>query len=144
MAVEKELITKANGTRTENQSITCDLYIGDFPSGELYVELKAPLPNKDQSLEAKKKMWFFRRFLDHREPQAYFGLVYHPFGEGNAYKWSFPMAIMDFPNDVLLGAAFWAKIGGKGTLEEIISCAQEVAMKHMGPRPGKQLSLGPP
>ncbi len=144
MELEREIIEQANGKRKESQSITCDLYIGDFPSGELYVELKAPLPNKDQSLEAKKKMWFFRRFVDHRKPQAFFGLVYHPFGEGNPYRWSIPMGVMDFPNDVLVGAAFWDKIGGKGTLSEIISCAEEVALKHMGPKPWKQLSFSPP
>lgn len=144
LTLEERMIEAAVGKGAENQSITCDLFIGDFPSGELYVELKAPLPNKDQSLEAKKKMWFFRRFRDHRKPQAFFGLTYHPFGEGNPYTWSIPKAVMDFPKEVLIGEAFWDKIGGAGTLTQLISCAQEVALKHMGEKPGKQLSLTPP
>jgi Type II restriction endonuclease, TdeIII len=104
-------------------SVTCDIFIDSNASGKKYAfELKAPLPNSDQTKVSKEKMF---KLLAMNPPQvdfAYYALVYNPYGKKENYSWSFPMRWFDMHNDssVLIGDEFWELIGGNGTYENFI------------------------
>ncbi len=75
-----EIQAAASGQQVQQQVIA-DLYIGDFPGGPLFVEIKSPRPNLDICAESKLKMLVFRAIMQNqnqRQAQAYLGLWYNP------------------------------------------------------------------
>ncbi len=104
-------------------SVTCDIFITNVVTSESFAfELKAPLPNSDQTKVSKEKIF---KLLAMNEPQvkgAYFALAYNPYGKKEDYKWGFPMRWFNMHADpsVLIGDEFWDFIGGKGTYKNFI------------------------
>jgi len=106
-------------------SVTCDILINSDLTGKSYAfELKGPLPNSDQTKVSKEKMLKLLAMNEHVVDNAYYALVYNPYGKNKSdYVWSFPKRWFDMTHDesVLIGEEFWDMIGGKGTYQNFIS-----------------------
>lgn len=104
--------------------IICDIYIESKRTKKKYAfEVKAPLPNIDQTKVSKEKMFKLLAMSPARVDAAYYALAYNPYGKEEDYNWSFPMRWFDRHNDesVLIGNEFWEFIGGKGTYQNFIT-----------------------
>lgn len=104
-------------------SVVCDLFIQNQENGIRYAfEIKAPLPNSDQTKVSKEKLLKLLAMEPKMVDYAYFALPYNPYGKKEDYKWSFPMRWFNMYEDesVLIGDEFWELIGGKGTYENFI------------------------
>ena len=113
-----------------NMAVTADLYIEDYTSGPLFIELKTPRPNLDMVAESKRKMLTFEIMMARRgipTARAFMGLTYNPFITREAYGHSVTKRVMDMTQEVLIGEEMWDYIGGPGTfreLQELIDTAQ--------------------
>ncbi len=122
---DKELAyIKAGGGNPVPVSVLCDIYIHSQITGENYAfELKAPLPNSDQTKVSKEKMFKLLAMNEKPVKGAYYALPYNPYGKKREdYKWSFPKRWFDMQRDscVLIGEDYWNMIGGEGTYEFFI------------------------
>lgn len=119
---EKELnyILKGKGSLVPI-SVICDIYI-ENDNGKFAFELKAPLPDSDQTKVSKEKL--FKLYAMENSPitDAFFALPYNPYGERRDYSWSFPARWFDMKTDksVMIGNEFWDFIGGAGTYQLFI------------------------
>lgn len=105
-------------------NVTCDVFIHNEETNTKYAfELKAPLPNSDQTKVSKEKMFKLLAMNPKQVDFAYYALVYNPFGRKEDYKWAFPMRWFNMQNDesVLIGDEFWELIGGEGTYNNFIT-----------------------
>lgn len=105
-------------------SVTCDIFVHNTTENKKYAfELKAPLPNSDQTKVSKEKMFKLLAMTPKQVDFAYYALAYNPYGKKSDYKWTFPMRWFNMHEDesVLIGNEFWDLIGGKGTYEIFIS-----------------------
>lgn len=103
--------------------VTCDLFIDSNATGKKYAfELKAPLPNSDQTKVSKEKMLKLLAMSPSTTDFAFYALVYNPYGKREDYAWSFPARWFDMKRDpsVLIGEEFWDLIGGEGTYKTFI------------------------
>ena len=104
-------------------SVTCDIVIDSRLLGKkLAFELKAPLPNSDQTKVSKEKMFKLLAMEPTVVDYAYYALPYNPYGKREKYEWSFPMRWFDMKHDssVLIGEDFWNLIGGDFAYKTII------------------------
>ena len=104
-------------------TVVCDLLIKNRISQKSYAfELKAPLPNSDQTKVSKEKMFKLFAMQPQRVDCAYYALPYNPYIHKKDYAWSFPMRWFDMKTDacVLIGDEFWDFIGGRGTYQIFI------------------------
>jgi len=104
-------------------SVTCDIFIHNEETNTKYAfEIKAPLPNSDQTKVSKEKMLKLLAMNPKQVDFAYFALAYNPYGKKKDYKWTFPMRWFNMHEDesVLIGNEFWDLIGGEGTYKTII------------------------
>jgi hypothetical protein len=104
-------------------SVMCDLYIKNLKNGERYsFELKAPLPNSDQTKVSKQKLLKLYAMKPSQITAAFFALPYNPYGKREDYAWSFPSRWFNMKEDpsVLIGEDFWDFIGGNGTYKSFI------------------------
>lgn len=123
-----EVFAAAHGP-TEPCRVTVDVAVGDSLADRAthqFFEIKAPLPNSDQTKVSKEKI-FKLAAMEQREC-AFFALPFNPFGTREAYNHSFPMRWFDMRRDraVLIGAEFWDRVGGDGTWESMLEVAEEV------------------
>lgn len=122
---EKELAyVKAGGGNPLPVTVTCDLFIESQSTGKRYAfELKAPLPNSDQTKVSKEKIFKLLVMNEHPVDEAYYALVYNPYGRKEDYAWSFPRRWFDMRHDscVLIGNELWNLIGGEGTYQNFVS-----------------------
>jgi hypothetical protein len=105
-------------------SVVCDIFIESKKTKKKYAfEIKAPLPNSDQTKVSKEKMFKLLAMNPCKVDYAFYALAYNPYGKREDYNWSFPMRWFDMHNDesVLIGNEFWDLIGGKGTYKNFIS-----------------------
>lgn len=105
-------------------SVTCDIYIHNEETNTKYAfEIKAPLPNSDQTKVSKEKMLKLLAMNPKQVDYAYYALAYNPYGKKKDYKWTFPMRWFNMHEDesVLIGNEFWDLIGGEGTYKTFIS-----------------------
>lgn len=105
-------------------SVTCDIFIHNTETDTKYTfELKAPLPNSDQTKVSKEKLLKLLAMNPKQVDYAYYALVYNPYGKKEDYKWAFPMRWFNMHTDesVLIGNEFWDLIGGDGTYETFIT-----------------------
>lgn len=120
---ELEYIKKGGG-KPILVSVTCDIFIHNQETGTKYAfELKAPLPNSDQTKVSKEKMFKLLAMKPKQVDFAYYALAYNPYGKKSDYKWAFPMRWFNMHEDesVLIGNEFWDLIGGLGTYDVFIS-----------------------
>ena len=122
-------ILSSRGGGVSPRSVTADLYIGDFPDGPLFVELKSPLPNLDMTAESKRKMMYFLAMMNrlgNEGARAFLGLTYNPFGARSDYDHPYTKRIMDMEKEVLIGPELWDYIGGPGTYDELLEIIAEI------------------
>ena len=114
-------------------SVICDLLVEDTSAKKTYAfELKAPLPNSDQTKVSKEKLLKLMAMENHPVSQAYFALVYNPFGTRDNYSWSYPKRWFDFDNDksLLVGDELWNFLGGQGTYQKFIDEVNKLGIKY--------------
>lgn len=121
---ELEYICKGGG-KLIPVSVICDIFVRNLKSGKRYAfELKAPLPNSDQTKVSKEKMFKLLAMDGKPVDAAFYALVYNPYGSKRSdYQWAFPKRWFDMVNDpsVLIGNDFWDFIGGKETYSHFIT-----------------------
>lgn len=95
---------------------------------KLVFELKAPLPNSDQTKVSKEKLLKLYAMEPLMVDGAYYALPYNPYGKREDYNWSFPARWFNMHDDrvVLIGDEFWNKIGGDGTYRALIDAVNEL------------------
>lgn len=128
-------------------TVISDVYAEDRKSGKNYAfELKAPLPNSDQTKVSKEKMLKLYSMDPVQVDGAYFALPYNPYGKRADYSWSFPGRWFDMRNDevVLIGNEFWEKIGGMGTYGAFISAVNEIGKEYKDRIYREFLGIEPP
>ncbi len=104
--------------------VICDVFISHSSDDDGYAyEIKAPLPNSDQTKVSKEKLFKLYAMEPVQIRDAYFALPYNPYGKKDNYDWKFPMRWFDMHNDpcVLIGDELWNKLGGIGTYDSFIS-----------------------
>lgn len=114
-------------------SVICDVYAEDVERGLKYAfELKAPLPNSDQTKVSKEKILKLYSMEPLQISGAYFALPYNPYGRKEDYAWTFPARWFNMKEDevVLIGDEFWEKIGGTGTYQAFITAVNEIAPEY--------------
>jgi Type II restriction endonuclease, TdeIII len=110
-------------------SVICDVYAEDRTNNKRYAfELKAPLPNSDQSKVSKEKIFKLYCMNPLQVDGAYYALPYNPYGLRENYRWSFPSRWFNMREDevVLIGEEFWEKVGGPGTYKAFIDAVNEI------------------
>ena len=113
--------------------VDCDVYAEDTINKKRYTfELKAPLPNSDQTKVSKEKIFKLYCMEPLQVDGAYYALPYNPYGKREDYAWAFPGRWFDMKHDevVLIGDDFWDKIGGPGTYNTIIAAVDEIGPKY--------------
>ena len=103
-------------------TVVCDIYI-EKDSKKYAFELKAPLPNSDQTKVSKEKILKLYSMVDNPITDAFYALPYNPYGKKEDYNWGFPARWFNMKQDkvVLIGDEFWDFIGGKGTYQLFIT-----------------------
>lgn len=109
---------RAGGGKPIPVDVVCDIFIDSSETGLKYAfEMKAPLPNSDQTKVSKEKMFKLMVMRPATVDHAFYALPYNPYGKKEDYAWSFPARWFDMRKDssVLIGGEFWDLIGGEGT-----------------------------
>jgi len=130
---ELKYILEGKSKKLIPTTVICDVYAKDKKNGKKYVfELKAPLPNSDQTKVSKEKILKLYSMEPMLIDGAYYALPYNPYGKRNAYTWAFPARWFNMKNDevVLIGDEFWEKIGGAGTYKAFISAVNEIGKEY--------------
>lgn len=128
-------------------SIICDVYAEDVESSKRYAfELKAPLPNSDQTKVSKEKILKLYCMDPRQVDEAYYALPYNPYGTKENYSWSFPARWFNMRKDevVLIGEEFWEKIGGLGTYRAFIEAVNEIGREYKDRIYREFLGIEPP
>jgi len=129
---ELEYILKGGGEDIP-VTVVCDVYAEDVAKKKKYAfELKAPLPNSDQTKVSKEKLLKLYSMQPLQIDGAYYALPYNPFGTREKYSWSFPARWFNMKEDkvVLIGNEFWEKIGGVGTYQSFLDAVNEIGPKY--------------
>ncbi|MCM1503890.1 MAG: TdeIII family type II restriction endonuclease [Muribaculum sp.] len=104
-------------------TVVCDLLVEDVADQKKYAfELKAPLPNSDQTKVSKEKLLKLMAMDCRPIDQAFYALVYNPYGKKERYEWSYPKKWFNIQKDqcILIGDELWDFLGGKGTYQRFI------------------------
>lgn len=104
-------------------TVTCDIFTKDIATGKRYAfELKAPLPNSDQTKVSKEKIFKLYAMEPSEVDGAFYALPYNPYGIKEDYAWTFPARWFNMKIDpvVLIGDEFWDMLGGPGTYQLFI------------------------
>ncbi len=129
-------------------SVICDVYTEDRKKNKkrFAFELKAPLPNSDQTKVSKEKLLKLFSMDPLQIDEAYYALPYNPYGKRELYSWSFPARWFDMRNDpvVLIGVEFWEKIGGLGTYGAFIRAVNEIGTEYRERIYREYLGIEPP
>ena len=114
-------------------TVICDVYAEDKTNGKNYAfEIKAPLPNSDQTKVSKEKILKLYCMEPKKVDDAFYALPYNPYGKKEDSNWSFPARWFNMKKDkvVLIGDEFWEKIGGTGTYQSFINAVNEVGPEY--------------
>jgi hypothetical protein len=121
---EELAYVRAGGGELLPTTVVCDIFIDSDKTGKKYAfELKAPLPNSDQTKVSKEKMFKLLAMEPQEVDHAFYALAYNPYGRKEDYKWSFPARWFNMREDesVLIGDEFWELIGGEGTYSKFVA-----------------------
>lgn len=130
---ELAYILEDNAGEAVPVTVICDVYAEDMQRQRRFAfELKAPLPNSDQTKVSKEKLLKLWAMEPRRVDEAFFALPYNPYGSRENYRWSFPSRWFDMQRDevVLIGNEFWEKIGGAGTYQAFIDAVNELGIEY--------------
>jgi hypothetical protein len=128
-------------------SVMCDVYAeSKATSKKLTFELKAPLPNSDQTKVSKEKILKLYCMEPRQIDEAFYALPYNPYGTRENYSWSFPARWFNMQKDevVLIGNEFWDKIGGPGTYKAFIEAVNEMGVEYKVRIYREYLGIEPP
>jgi hypothetical protein len=128
-------------------TVVCDVYAENTSNKKRYTfELKAPLPNSDQTKVSKEKILKLYSMEPKLIDEAYYALPYNPYGTRDKYSWSFPARWFNMKEDkvVLIGEEFWEKIGGLGTYRAFISAVNEIGQDYRDRIFREYLGIEPP
>ena len=128
-------------------TVVCDVYAEDTKNNLSYAfELKAPLPNSDQTKVSKEKLFKLYSMEPVQVDGAYYALPYNPYGTRKDYAWSFPARWFNMREDsvVLIGDEFWDKIGGTGTFRAFVEAVNEIGPKYRDRIYREYLGIDPP
>ncbi len=128
-------------------SVVCDLLVTDADDGRQYAfELKAPLPNSDQTKVSKEKMLKLMAMEGQPVAQAFYALVYNPYGKREDYAWSFPKKWFNLKTDRcwIIGEELWNILGGPGTYNEFIVSINQLGAKYKEKIYKDYLQIDPP
>ncbi|HLF27262.1 MAG TPA: TdeIII family type II restriction endonuclease [Anaerolineae bacterium] len=128
-------------------TVVCDVYAEDRKNNKRYTfELKAPLPNSDQTKVSKEKLLKLYSMEPRQVEAAYYALPYNPYKRRENYAWSFPARWFNMKEDevVLIGDEFWEKIGGLGTYQAFIAAVNEIGPKYKDRIYKEFLGIEPP
>jgi hypothetical protein len=128
-------------------TIMCDVYVEDHAHNQRYAfELKAPLPNSDQSKVSKEKILKLYSMKPRQVDGAYYALPYNPYRQREDYAWGPPARWFNMKDDpvVLIGDEFWEKIGGLGTYQAFIEAVNEVGKAYKDRIYREFLGIEPP
>lgn len=128
-------------------TVICDVYAEDRKNKKKYAfELKAPLPNSDQTKVSKEKMLKLYSMEPRQIDGVFYALPYNPFGKRENYSWTFPARWFDMKNDgvVLIGDEFWERIGGVGTYKAFIEAINEIGTEYKDRIYREFLGIEPP
>ena len=129
---ELEYVLKGGGERIP-VTVVCDVYAEDTKNKRRYAyELKAPLPNSDQTKVSKEKLLKLYSMEPLQVEGAYYALPYNPYKKRELYDWSFPARWFNMREDkvVLIGDEFWESIGGVGTYQAFIDAVNEIGPEY--------------
>lgn len=146
---DKELTYILEG-KSQNQiptTVICDVFAEDIKNHKKFAfELKAPLPNSDQTKVSKEKILKLYNMEPMQVNDAYFALPYNPYGTRENYSWLFPARWFNMKEDsaVLIGNEFWEKIGGIGTYQAFIDAVNEIAPEYKERIYREYLGIEPP
>ena len=143
---ELEYVLKGDGELIPT-TVVCDLYAEDRTNRMKYAfELKAPLPNSDQTKVSKEKLLKLRSMEPPQIDEAYYALPYNPYGRREDYAWSFPARWFNMREDpsVLIGDEFWDKLGGLGTYQSFIDAINEIGLVYRARIYREFLGIEPP
>lgn len=109
-------------------TVMSDVYLETADGKKYAFELKAPLPNSDQTKVSKEKILKLFAMDPCMVTGAYFALPYNPYGKKEDYAWSFPARWFDMRNDpvVMIGDEFWEMLGGEGTYTAFLEAVHEL------------------
>lgn len=144
---ELQYILEGKSEKLIPTTVICDVYAEDKKNNKKYVfELKAPLPNSDQTKVSKEKILKLYSMQPVQVDGAYYALPYNPYGKRTDYAWAFPARWFDMKNDdvVLIGDEFWEKIGGTGTYKAFISAVNEIGRDYKDRIYREFLGIEPP
>jgi hypothetical protein len=144
---ELQYILEGKSEKLIPTTVICDVYAEDKRSNKKYAfELKAPLPNSDQTKVSKEKILKLYSMQPLQVDGAYYALPYNPYGKRADYAWAFPARWFDMKNDdvVLIGDEFWEKIGGTGTYKAFISAVNEIGKDYKDRIYREFLGIEPP
>ncbi len=144
---ELKYILEGKGKKIIPVTVICDVYAEDKKNHKKYAfELKAPLPNSDQTKVSKEKILKLYGMEPRQIDGAYYALPYNPFGKRENYTWSFPARWFDMKHDevVLIGDDFWEKFGGLGTYKAFINAVNEIGEEYKNRIYREFLGIEPP
>jgi len=127
--------------------VVCDLYIENLQDGRKFAfELKASMPNSDQTKVSKEKMFKLYAMEPQQVTDAFFALPYNPYGKRKDYAWSFPERWFQMKTDrsVLIGDDFWDLIGGEGTYQMFITEINKLGLEYRHRIYREFLNIEPP
>ena len=128
-------------------NVVCDIFINSKTTGKKYAfEIKAPLPNSDQTKVSKEKMFKLLAMDPPMVDFAYFALAYNPYGKKEDYSWRFPFRWFDMHSDssVLIGDEFWELVGGEGTYQKFITEVNSLGKEYKERIYREYLGIEPP
>lgn len=144
---ELEYILDGKGKDVIPTTVICDVYI-EYPKRDRKIafEIKAPLPNSDQTKVSKEKILKLYSMSPKLVDDAYYALPYNPYGKKEDYSWSFPARWFNMKEDevVLIGDEFWEMIGGKGTYKAFIEAINEIGKEYKDKIYKEFLGIEPP
>jgi len=143
---ELEYVLKGRGEAIP-VTVISDVFAEDKKAQKKYaIELKAPLPNSDQTKVSKEKILKLYAMEPPRVDAAFYALPYNPYGRREDYNWTFPARWFDMKSDevVLIGDEFWEKIGGVGTYRAFIEAVNEIGEKYRERIYREYLGIEPP
>ncbi|MBW9173418.1 TdeIII family type II restriction endonuclease [Clostridium estertheticum] len=126
---EVKEVLSLNNTKYEDLEVRFDLYIKRSNGKEEFYSIKTVKPNLDQTEIAKRDMLYTKAGKELSE--TYFALPFNPAGEGGNYRKAhgIPYKLFNMSEDasILIGAAFWNKIGeSENTYSELLEIFAEV------------------
>ena len=144
---ELSFVLEGQSRQSVPVTVICDVYAESTKNGKRYAfELKAPLPNSDQTKVSKEKLLKLYAMESPQVDEAYYALPYNPYGLKSKYAWTHPARWFNMKEDpvVLIGDEFWEKIGGLGTYQAFITAVNEIAPQYKDRIYREYLGISPP